>query len=156
MKILMVCLGNICRSPIAQGVLEKMAHEQGLDWEIDSAGTNGFHNGEHPHPHSISICNRYGIDISHQISRRIIREDLDKYDHIFCMAREVLVELEGLYRSALEQKPIRLLMDVLNPGKGKDIPDPWYGPASGYQEVYDMIYQGCTAFIQEQKSKSTT
>jgi protein-tyrosine phosphatase len=155
MKILMVCLGNICRSPIAQGVLEKMVQEHGLDWEIDSAGTNGFHNGEHPHPHSVSVCAKHGIDISKQISRKITREDLDKYDHIFCMAQEVVVEMEGMFGSAIHQKPIRLLMDVVNPGKGEDVPDPWYGPASGYQPVYDQIHRGCMAFIQEQKIKPT-
>lgn len=153
MKILMVCLGNICRSPIAQGVMQKLVTEHGLDWNIDSAGTNGFHNGEQPHQHSIQICKQNGIDISTQTSRRITRDDLKNYDYILCMAQEVIDEMQTMFGNELTNKPIKLLMEFAYPGQKMDIQDPWYGPASGYGPVFDLIQQGCEAFIQQKSTQ---
>src|SRR5215210_8348518 len=85
MKILMVCLGNICRSPLAQGILEHKAKNAGLDWHVDSAGTNGYHVGEAPHKFSQKVARANGIDICHQRARNFVKEDMDRYDKIYAM-----------------------------------------------------------------------
>src|SRR5215217_2755406 len=93
MRILIVCLGNICRSPIAEGVLRHMAQQHGLDWTIHSAGTNSYHTGEAPHKYSQAVCNTHGIDISTQRARRFSASDIDKYDLIYAMADDVLDDI---------------------------------------------------------------
>jgi protein-tyrosine phosphatase len=93
MKVLMVCLGNICRSPIAEGVLASKCKEIGLDWVVDSAGTNGYHNGEKPHPMSQSVAQLNGIDISTQRSRVFKAEDMDEFDLIIPMASDVMRDI---------------------------------------------------------------
>ena len=85
MKILMVCLGNICRSPLAEGILKKKAETRNLDWEIESAGTSSFHNGELPDSRSIAVAKAHGINITDQRSRLFLKEDLDEFDLILAM-----------------------------------------------------------------------
>lgn len=154
MKVLMVCLGNICRSPIAEGVLRKKILEKGITWEIDSAGTNGYHNGEHPHPLSQKVCLSKGIDISSQISRRIRLEDFTFYDKIYAMAEDVVADLKRLAGSSFDENKVTLFLDELYPGKNKSVPDPWYGNEDGYIEVYDMIDKTCDAIVLKYASKN--
>ena len=90
MKILMVCLGNICRSPLAEGILRHKAKEAGLNWQVDSAGTNGYHVGEAPHHLSQKVAKLNGIDICEQRARRFVKEDFDRYDKIYAMADDVI------------------------------------------------------------------
>ncbi|MFM1794334.1 MAG: hypothetical protein RL642_719 [Bacteroidota bacterium] len=94
MKVLMVCLGNICRSPSAEGVLAAKCKEKGLNWEVDSAGTNGLHNGERPHPLSQSVSQLNGIDISGQRSRPFSAEDMEQFDLIIPMASDVMRDMK--------------------------------------------------------------
>src|SRR6476620_1683490 len=96
MKILMVCLGNICRSPLAEGILEHKARAAGLDWTIESAGTNGYHTGEAPHHLSQKVALLNGIDICHQRSRKFVKEDMDRYDKIYAMADDVVDEIRQI------------------------------------------------------------
>lgn len=147
MRILMVCLGNICRSPLAEGILQHKVKQAGLSWTIDSAGTNGYHNGEAPHPLSQKVARQHGIDISHQRSRRIRPEDLSHYDKIYVMAEEVIHDMKRVLRQPIDPDKVDLLMNALHPGSNMDIPDPWYGPESGYHEVFAMIDQACEAVI---------
>jgi protein-tyrosine phosphatase len=147
MKVLMVCLGNICRSPIAEGVLRKKALDKGLNWEIDSAGTNGYHDGEHPHPLSQKVCLAKGIDISNQISRRIRVEDFSFYDKIYAMAEDVVSDMKRLAGNSFDENKVTLFLEELHPGKNKNVPDPWYGNEDGYTEVYEMIDKTCDAIV---------
>ena len=147
MKVLMVCLGNICRSPIAEGVLRKKALDKGLNWEIDSAGTNGYHDGEHPHKFSQKICLANGIDISSQISRRIRLEDFSFYDKIYAMAEDVVTDMKRLAGNSFDANKVTLFLEELHPGKNKSVPDPWYGNEDGYTEVYEMIDKTCDAIV---------
>jgi protein-tyrosine phosphatase len=147
MKVLMVCLGNICRSPIAEGVLRKKALDKGLKWEIDSAGTNGYHDGEHPHPLSQKVCLAKGIDISNQISRRIRVEDFSFYDKIYAMAEDVVSDMKRLAGNSFDENKVTLFLEELHPGKNKNVPDPWYGNEDGYTEVYEMIDKTCDAIV---------
>lgn len=147
MKILMVCLGNICRSPIAEGVLQKKAKEAGLDWTIDSAGTNGYHVGEAPHHLSQKVCLSNDIDISNQISRQFIKEDFDRFDKIFAMAKDVMVDIKKISANQFNPNKVTLFLEELHPGENLDVKDPWYGNEDGYIEVFSQINQTCDAII---------
>lgn len=147
MNVLMVCLGNICRSPLAEGILQQKADAAGLSWRVDSAGTNGYHTGEAPHRLSQKVALARGLDISKQCSRRFVAADFDRYDHIYAMAGDVVDEMRRIARGKFDEGKVSLLMDVLFPGQEMDVPDPWYGPEPGYHEVYDMIEAACDQII---------
>ena len=155
MKILMVCLGNICRSPLAEGVLKHKAKQAGLSWQIDSAGTNGYHIGEAPHPLSQKVAKLNGIDICKQRARRFVAEDFEVYDKIYALAGDVLDDMRRIARNKFDATKADLLMNELYPGKDMDVPDPWYGPEPGYHDVYKMIDEVCDAIITKYAPAST-
>ena len=141
MKILMVCLGNICRSPLAHGIMEQMANEQGLDWEIESAGTGDWHVGEAPDRRSIRTAKNHGIDISNQVCRLFRISDFDYYDHIFVMDRGNLSDIMAKARNKEDEKKVRLLLG------DKIVPDPYYDDTQ-FEPVFKMIEEGCREIIQ--------
>lgn len=147
MKILMVCLGNICRSPLAEGILKDLTIKAGLDWEVDSAGTNGFHVGEQPHRLSQKVAKLKGIDICEQQCRRFIKEDCKRFDKIYAMAADVIDEMKWIAKDKYNAALVDLLLNESYPGENRDIPDPWYGPEPGYHTVYDQIVVACEAII---------
>jgi low molecular weight protein-tyrosine phosphatase len=149
MKILMVCLGNICRSPLAEGILQQKAFNAGLAWSVESAGTNGYHNGEAPHPLSQKVAKLNGIDICNQRSRRLVPEDFETYDKIYALAGDVMNEIKRLAKNKYDPSKVELLMNELYPGKNLDVPDPWYGPETGYHEVYKMIDKVCDKIVEK-------
>lgn len=149
MKILMVCLGNICRSPLAEGILQEKAEAAGLHWVVESAGTNGYHIGEAPHKLSQKVALLNGIDISCQKARRFRAADFDEYDFIYAMAEDVIDEMKYIAKHRYDASKVDLLMNLLHPGKNQDVPDPWYGTESGYHEVYLMISQACDKLIEK-------
>jgi protein-tyrosine phosphatase len=151
MKILMVCLGNICRSPLAEGILQQKAVDAGLNWTVESAGTNGYHNGEAPHHLSQKVAMQHGIDISQQRSRKLLATDFDNFDRIYAMAGDVVEEMRRIGGQRFKAAKVKLLMNELHPESDLDVPDPWYGPEAGYHEVFDMIDQACHAIIQQYK-----
>lgn len=148
MKILMVCLGNICRSPLAEGILQAKVEAAGLNWQIDSAGTNGYHVGESPHPLSQKVAKLNGIDISRQRARRFRAADFEEFDLIYAMAEDVIDEMKSIARQRFDASKVDLLMNVLHPGENLDVPDPWYGTEPGYHDVYAMISQACDKLIE--------
>jgi len=150
MKILMVCLGNICRSPLAQGILEAKAKERGLVWVVDSAGTNNNnHIGHAPHPLSQKVAKQHHIDISHQAARVFEAEDFDRYDLIYAMSADILVEMQAIARKKYREEKTNLLLNEVFPGKNMDVPDPYYGEESGYHVVYEMIDKACDQIIKK-------
>lgn len=149
MKILMVCLGNICRSPLAEGILQQKAFNAGLAWSVESAGTNGYHTGEAPHPLSQKVAKQYGIDICNQRSRRLIPEDFEIYDKIYALAGDVMHEIKRIAKNKYDHSKVELLMNELYPGKNLDVPDPWYGPEASYHDVYKMIDKVCDKIIEK-------
>ncbi|MBZ5859481.1 low molecular weight protein-tyrosine-phosphatase [Flavihumibacter profundi] len=149
MKILMVCLGNICRSPLAEGILRQKVAEAGLNWTIDSAGTNGYHVGEAPHPLSQKVARMNGIDISGQRARNFVAADFDRFDRIYAMATDVLAEMRRIARNNYDPPKAMLLLDAIYPGEERDVPDPWYGPEPGYHEVFDLINKACATIIEQ-------
>lgn len=148
MKILMVCLGNICRSPLAEGILRQKIAEKGLNWKVDSAGTNGYHVGEAPHHLSQKVARINGIDISSQRARRFEAADFDRFDLVFAMAGDVMEEMRRIARNRFDEQKADLLMNVLHPGSQQDVPDPWYGTEPGYHEVYEMINKACDQIVE--------
>ena len=147
MKILMVCLGNICRSPLAEGVLQHKSRQAGLLWTVDSAGTNGYHVGEAPHRLSQKVALLNGIDISHQRARSFSGRDFQEYDKIYAMAGDVMADMRYLAKKDYLAEKVDLLLNELHPGRNMDVPDPWYGAEPGYHEVYRMIDQACDQII---------
>ncbi len=143
----MVCLGNICRSPLAEGIMQQRIEENQLNWVVDSAGTNGYHVGERPHRLSQKVALQKGIDISGQRARSFKAEDFKKFDLIYAMAGDVIDEMHWIAGSSFDESKAILLMNELYPGKNKDVPDPWYGPEPGYHEVFDMIDKACDAIV---------
>lgn len=152
MKILMVCLGNICRSPLAEGILQEKAWKAGLNWTIESAGTNGYHTGEPPHYLSIKVAAQHGIDISKQRSRKFTAADIAEYDQIYAMAEDVLDEMKRIVGSKTPLQKTTLLLNELYPDQTRDVPDPWYGPEEGYHQVFALIEKACDQIINNQKA----
>lgn len=142
MKILMICLGNICRSPLAHGIMEQMAKEKGLDWEVDSAGTGNWHVGEPPDRRSISTARRHGIDISGQVCRLFKVSDFDTYDHLFVMDKNNLHDILAMARSKEDQKKVKMLLG------DKIVPDPYYDNEL-FEPVFNMITEGCKEIIKQ-------
>ena len=147
MRILIVCLGNICRSPLAEGVLKHKARQAGLNWTVESAGTNGLHNGEAPHRLSQKVARMNGIDICEQKSRQFVKADFDRFDKIYAMADDVLDEIRWIAKEKYDPEKVDLFLNELYPGKNKSVPDPWYGAEQGYHEVYKLIEATCEEII---------
>ncbi|MCX6318060.1 MAG: low molecular weight phosphotyrosine protein phosphatase [Bacteroidetes bacterium] len=149
MKILMVCLGNICRSPLAEGILQDKAFKAGLSWSVESAGTGAWHSGEPPHHLSQKVAKLNGIDISQQRARPFSASDFEVYDMIYALAGDVLDEIKRIAGKKFDPQKAILLMNELHPGKNKDVPDPYFGPEQGYHEVFSMIGQACDAIVEK-------
>ena len=150
----MVCLGNICRSPLAEGILQHKADQAGLNWTIESAGTNGYHIGEAPHPLSQKVARLHGIDISRQRSRKFTDDDFRKFDKIYAMAADVVEEMQWIARKSYNEHKVALLLNELFPGENVDVPDPWYGPEPGYHDVYKLIDDACDVIIKKYSEKN--
>ncbi|RTE52551.1 low molecular weight phosphotyrosine protein phosphatase [Arenibacter aquaticus] len=141
-KVLMVCLGNICRSPLAQGILESK-----LDptfFQVDSAGTASYHLGKKPDHRSIAVANKYGIDISHQRCRQFAARDFTEYDLIFAMDKSNYHNIIALARNNKEKAKVSLLLQATQLTH-QEVPDPYYGGEDRFEEVYHLIDKACSA-----------
>lgn len=145
MKILMVCLGNICRSPLAEGILRHLAIQQGLDWEIDSAGTGNWHVGDPPDRRSVKVARQNGIDISGLRGRQFQAADFDRFDRIFAMDLDNYRDILLKARNDADKAKLQLLLDDQQP-----VPDPWYDDAL-FEPVYKMIYDACEKIVTGKK-----
>lgn len=148
MKVLVVCLGNICRSPIAEGILKSKVAQKGLDWVVDSAGTGGWHEGELPDNRSIIVARQNGIDITAQRARKILKTDLDEFDLILPMDTSNRDDLYEMTATKEQREKIRLIMDVIYPNKNISVPDPYYGKEEGFQQVFEMLDEACEKVIE--------
>lgn len=156
MKILIVCLGNICRSPLAEGILQDKAQKAGLHWQVDSAGTNGYHSGEPPHHLSIKVAGQNGIDISQQRSRIFTANDFEDYDLIYAMADDVLRDMRRISRKNFDSSKVKLFLDESFPGEEREVPDPWSGPEKDYHEVFEIINNNSDNIIKNYTKKDQT
>lgn len=156
-RILAVCLGNICRSPLAEGLLKRTAAERGLLWEVDSAGTGGYHVGELADPRSRAIAAQYGLDITDQRSRKFSREDFDRFDLILAMDRKNYADLRSLTTKEEHRQKVVLLLDYvsLKEETGPDVFDPYWDD-SGFEGVYRLLERAASRVadrVVEQTSK---
>ncbi|HEX2085617.1 MAG TPA: low molecular weight protein-tyrosine-phosphatase [Solirubrobacteraceae bacterium] len=144
MRLLFVCLGNICRSPTAEGVMRKLVREAGLEdrVEIDSAGIGGWHVGSPPDERATEAARRRGIALD-GCARRISPEDFGRFDLVLAMDRENLRELRALAPDAQARGKVRLLLG------DRDVPDPYYGGPDGFEEVLDLVEAACRELLDE-------
>lgn len=142
MNILMVCLGNICRSPLAEGILQHLADEKGLNWKVDSAGTGNWHVGQGPDRRSVRTARQHGIDISRQVCRQFSAKDFDRFDLIFAMDHNNLRDIRAMARSEQDRRKVKLLLH------DKDVPDPYWDD-SQFEAVFELIEGGCKDAIKE-------
>ncbi len=142
----MVCLGNICRSPLAQGILESKVDSSQV--KVDSAGTANYHVGESPDPRSVATARKYGIDISMQRGRQFEVEDFDRFDLIYVMDRSNHRNVLQLARSERDEAKVKLILNEVFPEENREVPDPYYGGDQGFEHVYELLSQASDRIIE--------
>jgi len=151
MKILMVCLGNICRSPLAEGILRQKTKENQHTIIIDSAGTIGIHAGEQPDKRMQATALKYGIDLSTLHSRQITLNDFQEFDRIYAMDESNYSDLQKLARNEVQKAKVRLLLDENPLNSLKNVPDPYYGGQEGFEQVYFLLEETINHLINNLK-----
>ncbi|WP_291965287.1 low molecular weight protein-tyrosine-phosphatase [Maribacter sp.] len=140
MNVLMVCLGNICRSPLAEGILKSKISTSNV--HVDSAGTGGYHIGNAPDPRSIKVAKEHGIDISSQVCRKFVVSDFDAFDIIYAMDKSNYGNIIKLARNKIDAAKVKLLLNEISP-IDNDVPDPYYDAEDGFENVFQIIDQAC-------------
>jgi len=150
-KILMVCLGNICRSPLAEGLLaSKLSKEK---FHVDSAGTGDWHVGSCPDERSIEVARRNGLDISAQRGRQFKVSDFDEFDHIYVMDASNLSNVKAMARNEEDKNKVKLILDEIFPGENMDVPDPYFGLHDGFNKVYAMLEEATANIADKLKAQ---
>jgi protein-tyrosine phosphatase len=143
MNILFVCTGNICRSPLAEGILRSRYDQSGLKGEIDSCGFESFHVGDPPDQRAQTVARQRGIDISAHRARLFTPSDFDRFDRIFVMDASHYQNVMRRARNESDRQKTDFLMNVIAPGKNQPVPDPWYHDITAFEEVYDQVARAC-------------
>ena len=147
MKILMVCLGNICRSPLAEGIMNEKFKKHGVQSSADSAGTAAYHVGEPPDERSREVAAKYGIDISGQRARQFQVSDFDNFDKIYAMDSQNLTNIAALARDDKDLGKVEMILNEVYPGEDREVPDPYYGGKNGFEKVYQMLDEACEKIV---------
>jgi protein-tyrosine phosphatase len=145
-SVLFVCLGNICRSPMAEGALREAARKAGLELEVDSVGTAGYHIGEPPDPRAVAVARDHGVSISGLIGRQLADADFDRFTHIFALDSANLAGIRARAPRHCEAR-IGLLLDVLDHRKGESVADPYYGDEQGFEDCWQTISEAVDALL---------
>lgn len=148
-KILMVCLGNICRSPLAEGILASKLPKE--DFIIDSAGTSSYHIGASPDNRSVNIARHNDIDICLQKARQFTKQDFKEFDIIYAMDNSNLKNIIALAENEFEAQKVKLILDEIYPGEHKDVPDPYHDTNKGFENVFNMLNEACEIIAKQLK-----
>ena len=143
----MVCLGNICRSPLAEGILQKKVKH--LNIKVDSAGTAGYHIGNPPDIRSVEIASKYNIDITKQRARKFNTEDFKLFDKIYAMDRNNYQDLQSMAKSKEDADKIKMILNEVDSDSFESVPDPYYGNGDGFQIVYNMLDKACDKILKK-------
>ena len=147
----MVCLGNICRSPMAEVILRMKADESQLKITIDSAGTGGWHAGEHPDKRAVQSARKFGVDISTLVARQFSKNDFDEFDRIYVMDNSNYYDVIDLARTEDDKRKVFLLLNADEPDSNREVPDPYYGGIDGFNKTFLMMEKACNAIVEEIK-----
>jgi len=145
-SVLFVCLGNICRSPLAEAAFRAEAARVGLDVDADSAGVGGWHAGEPPDRRAQAVARRHGVDISGYRARKVVAEDFRRFTHVIALDHENLAALEAL-RPQDGTAELKLLLDYVKGREGEAVDDPWYGPASSFEVTWLEVKQAAEGLV---------
>lgn len=150
-KVLFVCLGNICRSPVAEGIMLHLVEEKKLQklWKIDSAGTAGYHIDEAPDHRTIKNAKKNGVDLSKLRARKFSVSDFDAFDKIYVMDESNFQNVISLTKDSSHHKKVDYLLNVIHPGKNLPVPDPYYGNENNFEEVFQLVYAACVKLIDD-------
>ena len=149
----MVCLGNICRSPVANGLLRDKINTQGLDAEVDSAGTSAYHTGEKPDPRSTANAAQHGIDITDLRARQFTAHDFDDFDLIYAMDGSNYQNILAMARDEADRQKVDMILNLSEPGSNRPVPDPYFGNGDeGFERVFQMLDAACEVLADRLKS----
>ena len=143
----MVCLGNICRSPLAEGILKSKVNSKTIF--VDSAGTAAYHVGNSPDIRSIAVARKYGIDITNQKARQFTINDFDTFDLIYAMDKSNYRNIIALSRTDDDVQKVKMILNESNPNENKSVPDPYYGGDDGFESVYKMLDTACEMIVKK-------
>lgn len=155
-SIVMVCLGNICRSPVAEGIMRAKLADYNLNIKVDSAGTSNYHIGENPDPRSSRNALKNGINISTLKARQFSVKDYDSFDVIYVMDEQNKNDVLGLARNADDQAKVKLLLSELPDASHISVPDPYFGGEAGFQLVFDLLNQACESVAKKLSQQTTS
>jgi protein-tyrosine phosphatase len=152
MKVLMVCLGNICRSPLADGLLKAKVEREGLNIEVDSAGTSGHHVGEAPDPRMRATAKSYGLSIDDLRSRQFTARDFEAFDIIYAMDASNYNNILALASTEEDKAKVHMILNEIHPGQNMAVPDPYYGGDQGFIDVYNLLDEATDVVLEKLKN----
>jgi protein-tyrosine phosphatase len=148
-KILMVCLGNICRSPLAEGIMLKLIADNNLDISVDSAGTSNYHVGEQPDKRTINNAKKHGVDLSPLRARQFKASDFDQFDIIYVMDKSNRSNVLALAANEQHQQKVKLLLSEIDSNEVLEVPDPYFGGEQGFEDVFHLVYKACEVIVKK-------
>jgi protein-tyrosine phosphatase len=152
MKLLFVCLGNICRSPLAKIIMDEKITKYKLDAETDSAGFERFHRGDPADARSVNVARAHNLDLTSHRARMFIPRDFDEFDRIFVMDRTNYNDVMGVARDSNDESKVDYILNAIYPGEDRHVPDPWYGGKEGFEKVFQLLDLACESLAMNTSS----